>query len=170
MNKIGQNRDAPAYQEYAASMMSRFEYRNLILEARGLLYTLRLECWVNQRLPSDPEILAKSLGLPAQQVKDLLPLLFGTFLQVTEGAIQCPELEDYRKTIQDRRNRQSEGGKKARAGDRHNRERLISLESRMQLLSEDKRNPVQKNTVSRADESHEAWIRDYEGLDPENDK
>lgn len=170
MNKVGQNRDAPAYQEYAASVMSRFEFRSLILEARGLLYTLRLECWVNQRLPSDPDILAKSLGLPTQKVKDLLPLLIGTFFQVTDGAIQCPELEDYRKTIQDRRNRQSEGGKKARAGGRNSQERLMSLESRVQLLSKDKRNPDQKNSVFREDESHEAWIRDYEGNAPENDK
>jgi len=38
------NRTAPAYQEYAASMMARFEYRTLTLAHRGLLYSMRLEC------------------------------------------------------------------------------------------------------------------------------
>jgi len=38
------NRTAPAYQEYAASMMARLEYRTLTLPQRGLLYSMRLEC------------------------------------------------------------------------------------------------------------------------------
>lgn len=161
MSKITQNRNAPAYQEYAASMMSRFEYRSLTLEARGLLYTLRLEAWVNQKLPSDTDILARSMGLPAQQVKDLLPLLLGPFFQITGGVIQCPELEDYRKTIQDRRNRQSEGGKKARAGDRFNNERSISPVSDMHLVSEDQSKPIQQKPVFKKENLHREWIEEY---------
>ena len=55
---MAQHRDPPAYQEYAASMMARTEYRVLSLEGRGLLYTLRNECWVNGQLPADPATLA----------------------------------------------------------------------------------------------------------------
>ena len=111
--KINEGRDAPAFQEYAASMMSRFEYRALSLASRGLLYTLRLECWVNQKLPSDPIILSKVLGLESKEVTALLPELTAIF--VIEGAwLHSPDLEDYRDKVQDRRNRQSEGGKESR--------------------------------------------------------
>jgi hypothetical protein len=33
---MSQNRDAPAYQEYAASMLANLQFRLLPLEARGL--------------------------------------------------------------------------------------------------------------------------------------
>lgn len=161
MKRNNQNRNAPAYQEYAASMMSRFEFRSLTLEARGLLYTLRLEAWVNQKLPSDIDILSRSMGLSAQQVKDLLPLLLGPFFQITGGVIQCPELEDYRKTIQDRRNRQSEGGKKARASDRFNNERSTLHVTDMHLVSKDQSKPIQKKPVIKKEDLHREWIEDY---------
>ena len=72
---MAQHRDAPAFQEYAASMMARRDYRLLSLEARGLLYTVRLECWVNFSLPSAPDQLAKVLGFEVQQVERALPEL-----------------------------------------------------------------------------------------------
>ena len=36
------NRTAPAYQEYAASVMAKTQYRVLSLTERGLLYTLSM--------------------------------------------------------------------------------------------------------------------------------
>ena len=39
---MSQNRDAPAYQEYAANLLARREFRAMSLPERGLLYTLRL--------------------------------------------------------------------------------------------------------------------------------
>lgn len=112
-SKLSEGRDAPAFQEYAASMMSRFEYRALSLSSRGLLYTLRLECWVNQKLPSDPTKLAKVLGLDKGEIGALLPELTAFFTVVGDW-LHSPDLEGYRNKIQDRRNRQSEGGKESR--------------------------------------------------------
>lgn len=43
----------PAYQEYAADMLSNRHFRMMTLQQRGLLYTLRLECWVNGSVPCD---------------------------------------------------------------------------------------------------------------------
>lgn len=34
---MAQNREAPAFQEYAASLMARTDYREMSLEGRGLL-------------------------------------------------------------------------------------------------------------------------------------
>jgi hypothetical protein len=108
---MAQHREPPAYQEYAASMMARTEYRVLSLEGRGLLYTLRNECWVNGQLPADPATLARVLGYPIEQVERSLPELRQFFVTLG-GVLRCPELDDYRAHLDDRRERQSAGGRK----------------------------------------------------------
>ena len=107
---MAQNRAAPAYQEYAAAMMTRFEYRTLTLAQRGLLYSMRLECWVNQFLPESPEILARILGFDPAEVAAELPYVM-SFFDVQNGRITSPELESYRAHLDGIRERQSDGGK-----------------------------------------------------------
>lgn len=109
-----QNRKAPAYQEYAAEMMAKVEYREMSLSARGLLYTLRLECWVNERLPADPNRLAKVLGLDTEEVREVLPEVMAFFVE-QDGFLRCPEMDDYRAHIEFRREQQREGGRKGAA-------------------------------------------------------
>lgn len=107
---MAQNRDAPAYQEYAASMMARVEYRIMPLVARGLLYTIRLECWVNRSVPKDPVVLARVLGCELSEIEGALPYVM-PFLAESGESLICPELEDYRTHLAGVRDRQSEGGK-----------------------------------------------------------
>jgi len=107
---MAQNRDAPAYQEYAAAMLSKIPFRLCSLEARGLLFTMRLECWVNGQLPANPHDLAQVLGVPEAEVSRSLPLVV-SFFEVMDGLLICPELEDYRQHIAERKRKQSEGGK-----------------------------------------------------------
>lgn len=107
---MAQNRPPPAFQEYAANMMARTEYRVLSLMERGLLMTIRLECWVNIRMPADPTMLSKVLGVPQEQVKAALPAI-APFLKVVDGYLICPELEDYREHLRGIRDKKSEGGK-----------------------------------------------------------
>ncbi len=107
---MSQNRDAPAYLEYAASMLARIEYRTATFAERGLLDTMRKECWVNRKLPATPALLAKVLGATEQEIADLLPAVM-PFFSSSEAAIICPELEDYRNHLIDRKERQSRGGK-----------------------------------------------------------
>ena len=169
MTRISQNRDAPAFQEYAASMMGRFEFRRLNLEERGLLWTLRLECWVNQNIPSDPTELAEILGLQSSTISRILPRLMVGFFEAQEGFIRAPDLEDYRKAVNDRRNRQSDGGKKARRNDSQARVRnkASNLDStKMNLLSEDQMSSDKEKEVYREGDKHKGWIEDYERGDP----
>lgn len=107
-----QGRDAPAYQEYAANVMATIAYRQMSLTERGLLYTLRLECWVNREMPSDPTKLARVLGQPAEEVNAVLPGVM-EFFEVRGSVMVCPELEAYRASLADRRARMVEGGKKS---------------------------------------------------------
>lgn len=104
------NRTAPAYQEYAASMMARFEYRTLTLAQRGLLYSMRLECWVNQFLPESPEVLARILGFDTAEIAAELPYVM-PFFDVENGRITSPDLEIYRQRVEGIRERQAQGGK-----------------------------------------------------------
>jgi uncharacterized protein YdaU (DUF1376 family) len=107
---MAQHREAPAFQEYAASMMARTAYRVLSLEGRGLLYSMRLECWVNGSLPAHPATLARVLGFTAEQVARALPEL-AEFFVPDGGTLRCPELDNYRAHLEDRKARQSAGGR-----------------------------------------------------------
>lgn len=107
-------RPPPAYQEYASSMLANYDFRALSLEARGVLYTLRLECWANKRLPSDPLTLSKALGIEMQQIVKYTPEL-KPFFKIEDGWLFSPELDNYRSHLDHRRERQSDGGKKGAA-------------------------------------------------------
>lgn len=90
-----QNREPPAFQEYAAAMLSRREYRAMSLSERGLLYSLRLECWANKTVPADPAILSKVLGYSQDEISAALPAVMSFFTLAGEE-IFSPELDDYR--------------------------------------------------------------------------
>ncbi|RYY90117.1 MAG: DUF1376 domain-containing protein [Chitinophagaceae bacterium] len=107
---MAQQRDAPAFQEYAANMMARTEYRLMSLAERGMLYTMRMECWVNRRLPADPQKLSRVLGLDLDDVARVLPSVMSFFAEV-DGQIHCPELDAYRAHIDAIREKQSKGGR-----------------------------------------------------------
>ena len=107
---MSQNRDAPAYQEYAATILSNLTFRMLPLTARGLLWTIRLELWVNRRLPADPESLARIFGVPESQINPELQSIMA-FLKIVDGHLTSPELDDYRQHLDDRKSRQRAGGK-----------------------------------------------------------
>jgi len=106
---MAQNRQPPAYQEYASAMLANISFRSMNMEARGLLHTMRLECWANYELPSDLELLSSVLGKPV--TPDLLKAV-GSFFDIDDKRITCPELEDYRAHLVERREKQSKGGKK----------------------------------------------------------
>lgn len=111
---MSQKRDAPAYQEYAANILAQLPFRIMTLQDRGLLYTMRLECWVNKRLPHNHNDLAKVLGLAVAEVADSLAAVM-PFFEVVEDFIVSPELEDYRQHLEERKTKQSEGGKRGAA-------------------------------------------------------
>ena len=105
-----QNREPPAFQEFAAAMLARREFRSMTLAERGLLYSLRLECRVNKTVPSDPELLAKFLGCKSDEISAALPAL-AAFFTVAGDDLFSQELEDYRVYLARIRSDQKEGGK-----------------------------------------------------------
>ena len=174
-----QNRKPPAYQEYAATILAQLPFRAMNLQDRGLLFTMRLECWVNMRLPDTHNDLAKVLGLPVNQVSKSLDNVM-PFFHLQDGFIICPDLEDYRTHLVDRKEKQSQGGKR---GSRiTNNNRLVKTKditstpsSTLQLprhgtneslvqTSKDKLSQTQfikKEVVSM----NGSWIEEYESTD-----
>jgi len=109
MSGISQGRPAPAYQEYAASTLTDMRYRMLSLVERGLYDTLKRELWVNRYMPRDAVTLSRVLGLPADDVVAALPAVMKLYEEAGDFII-CPEHEQYRACLEERRNRQIAGG------------------------------------------------------------
>lgn len=91
-------------------MMANISYRIMSLAERGLMDSMRRECWVNHAVPAAPDLLAKVLGFPADEVRNALPAVMPFFTEM-EGRLICPELENYRAHLNSIRERQSTGGK-----------------------------------------------------------
>lgn len=169
-----QNLPPPAYQEYASNMLANYSFRALSPEARGVLYTLRLECWANKYLPSDLDALAKGLGFDRLVLERCLPNLSSFFI-FKDASIYSQELEDYRGYLDHRRERQSEGGKKGanktnsqRNAD-HLSERDTRRDTRESLVKQSEVQPstAQQNTaINKGSYVHEEWLDDYENTDP----
>lgn len=137
---MSNNRTAPAYQEYAANLIARFEYRTLTLPQRGLLYSMRLECWVNQYLPESPSVLARILGFDVAEVAAELPYVM-PFFSIEDGRIYAPDLEAYRQHIERIRERQAQGGK---AGAAKTNARKIDVPTHFSSSSNPASNPAGK--------------------------
>jgi hypothetical protein len=95
--------------EYAANVLASMPFREASIAARGLLYTLRLECWVNGQVPSDPKRLCRVLGLQ----DDLAPLLpeIASFFDIDGEHMTCIDIELYRAEAKARQEKLSAGGK-----------------------------------------------------------
>jgi hypothetical protein len=112
---MAQNRKPPAFQEYAATILSSKAFRVMNLSQRGLLFTMRLECWVNQSVPLLSDELAKYLGFNRQEVSEALSADVVSYFKDTNGSYVCTELEDYRQHLYEQKEKQIAGGKKGAA-------------------------------------------------------
>jgi hypothetical protein len=152
---MAQNRPAPCYQEYTASMLANVNFRQMPLAARGLLYTLRLECWENHRLPADPSKLASVLRFDESEIIAAMQWL-DTFIRTKDGWLTSPELDDYRQHLADRRKAQSNGGKKGAAKTNAGKSQ-VARESVVQL-STDQLSPAQNSHVSNEEQMlNKSW-------------
>jgi len=160
-----QNREPPAYQEYAATMLADARFRAASLAERGLLYQLRLECWANRgRVPSDPRLLASYLGIGKNDFETLYPAICQFFF-IEGETIYCPELEDYRKRLDAQYQKKSAGGKKGAAI-------TNAGKARVSRESSDKTNTNQtsKHQDNQAFKEcpispHDEWLKDYEDFE-----
>lgn len=181
---MSRNRPAPAFMEYAAAMLANIHFRMLSPSERGLLYTMRLECWVNHGLPASPAPLAKVLGFEQSEVENALPSVM-PFFQTEGGLLVCPELDDYRDYLAKIRAKQSEGGKQSAANKKgnHKTAKIVAAQgdndkssnlpstckspaSNLQVLSTVQSNPTQPNKTQSSVKGEysdvDSWVSDYD--------
>lgn len=72
---------------------------------------MRLEAWVNKTMPADAAKLARILRLDAGEVAAALPAVM-PFFSERNGEIRCPELDEYKTHLEQRRILQAAGGKR----------------------------------------------------------
>ena len=108
---MAQNLPAPCFQVYAANTLANISFRQSDLAARGLVYTLLCELWVNHRLPCNPAVLAKVLGLDAGEVAAALPAAMA-FFYIDGEDIYSSQLKDYQQHLDEIRAKQQAGGTK----------------------------------------------------------
>jgi hypothetical protein len=82
------------------------------LQERGLLMTMRYECWVNNSVPSHAGDLAKILGLPEEDVFNALTSRVSYFFKEIDKNLICSELDAYRDKLLSSRQAMAEGGRK----------------------------------------------------------
>lgn len=174
-----QNREPPAYQEYAATMLANKNFRLMSLEERGLFFTMRLECWENKEVPAVASDLAKYLGYDFSAIQNALTPRVKSFFMQNDGGFFSPELENYRCHLAQRKTRQSEGGKrgadKVNSKPKTSKTRVSTSDAAMssstpQLPRQGKdgflvqSNPEKQsqNQSVENDPTHDAWINDYD--------
>jgi len=102
--------ERPAYMEYAANLLARREMRSMTLAERGLMFTMKLECWPNQGIPADVDELSAYLGITVEELRLNLPKVMWHF-EISGNDICCPSLEKYRDEQDARIAKQAAGGR-----------------------------------------------------------
>jgi hypothetical protein len=160
-------RPAPAFQEYASDLLAKREFRMMSLAERGLLMTMRLECWVNKSLPTKMSELSLMFGVSEQEMSSqLTPNVLSFFIQ-EEANLICTELEAYRQNQEAKKAALSEGGRNGgKVTQKKNREVKARLEGKVKPLSRDELN---RDEVSRKEltnegshEEHKEWLEGFE--------
>ena len=164
-------RPAPCYQEYASDILANREFRLMGFAERGLLWHMRLECWVNKSLPINVDDLAKTLGMKSEDVLNSLSPRVLKFFKQNNGEFHCPELEAYRENCLARREKLSVSGQKGgQSTQRKQRQAKATLEGSLKPLSRDEKNRDEKRgeelTKEEISSEHKEWVAAYESGTP----
>lgn len=164
-------RPPPAFQEYAGDWLASRTFRECGLAERGLLMTMRFECWVNHSLPMSRESLARVLGLNLPEFDAAYSSRVKGFFSEKDGCLICPELEAYREKLINKRDAMAAGGRKG--GQRtqaKQKQNEANLESTLKGLSKDEkqRTEKQKTEPSRYGDVStpvdDTWVKEYDSF------
>lgn len=133
---VQRSRPAPAFQEYASDMLANSRYRTMSLSERGLLDTMRRECWVNGSIPKEPQELAAYLGKSFDDVNRSLSIRVLSFFKESFDQLICPELDAYRAGLESKSKKMSEAGQRGgKTTQNKNRIAKATLEAMVKPLS-----------------------------------
>jgi uncharacterized protein YdaU (DUF1376 family) len=162
-------RPAPAFQEYAADMLANRNFRVMSLEERGLLMTLRYECWVNQSVPANCDELAKTLGVPEVNITKAMTHRVKSFFTVNGQEMVCDELDAYRTQLSNRREAMSKGGRNGGVNTQSkHKSNQATLEGTLKPLSGVQKSGVEKSKNQSSGRSNlnnietDEWLEEYD--------
>jgi len=160
-------RPAPCYQEYAADMLAKREFRLMSLAERGMLWTMRMECWVNASVPASKQNLTKIFNLTESEVETALSSNVLKFFNSKNESLFCQELDFYRENLNAKSKAQSEGGSNGgKATQAKAREAKANLEAKPKPLSkeEERRNESKGEQLINKGLSpdQEEWLSGYD--------
>jgi hypothetical protein len=82
----------PAFQEYAAAELGNEDVRLMSAGERGLYWSMRAYCWMNDSIPLDPCMMARALGFTEREVADNLTAKSARLLRAGRGRRQAPSV------------------------------------------------------------------------------
>jgi hypothetical protein len=164
------SRPAPAFQEYASDMLANSRYKTMSLAERGLMDTMRRECWVNGSIPKESNELAAYLGKPIDEINNNLSTKVLNFFRERNDQLVCPELDAYRASLEEKSKKMSEGGKRGgKAAQDKTKVVKATLEAMLKPLSreelnEDELSGDEKKSLGEGITSQEMarWVADYD--------
>ena len=110
--KKPRKKQPPAYQMYAADILATKEYRMMNLPQRRLFLSLHLDIWVNGEAPFNNHDLASYLGFSLEDIIKARSDHLDQFFTQSGDYLRCPEHDAYKAMLDERREKQSKGGKK----------------------------------------------------------
>jgi hypothetical protein len=158
-------RKAPAYQEYAADVLANAQFRLMTLSERGLLDTIRRECWVNGLVPGQPTSMAKYLGFTEMEIaKNLTPSVLSFFEVAEDESLRCPELDLYREMLNNRHRALSVGGGNGGRKTQENIRSRLKAGARLEPLSKDQdsSDEIRGKELINSEEGIKEWLEDYD--------
>ena len=148
-------RQPPAFQCYASDWLAREAFRLAGLDERGLLWTMLCQVWVSDSLPTDPDDLARLLGLKNDEVaRALTPRVLSAFDKTDDGRLVSSELASLKTDYLERHLERSRTGKKgAKAkwgkGKRAMAEPMATLSCEPMATSEKRKAELSRGELSR---------------------
>lgn len=142
---------APAYLEYASDMLANRNYRTMNLPERGLLDTLRRECWVSGSVPAYLPDMARVIGVTVSEIESAFTARVQAFFEASGSDLIAPDLERYRAELTERKARMREGGRTGgRKAQQRNRSKSDQafLESTLEAPLEAKLKPLRGKEVN----------------------
>jgi hypothetical protein len=139
----------PAYQEYAAAELGAEAVRLMSPGERGLWWSMRAYCWINDSVPLDPAAMARALGFTeAEVIANCTARVLSSFEEADDDKTRlvCPALVRQMDRLMLRREAQAKGGRDAARARR------------------EKRNPPLSNRTS----NHQATYRSLENSTAEH--
>jgi hypothetical protein len=106
----------PAYMEYPSDILNDELFKSMNMSQRGILWSMRLYCWVNGDVPTNWKNLGDLLGTKENEIRKAFAddKLF-EFFNYSEKMDRffCPDLEAYREELLIKQRRRQENGKAA---------------------------------------------------------